>query len=137
MSKLTLYGFAASSNVLKARMLLAELGLDYELVDVPQERPRPAWLEEFHPLGTVPVLRDGDAVIGESNTILRYLAARAGRDDLYPADLVARAKVDWLLDTWSMHVRPPAIAVERPALFGPEPDTAAVQAALPDRKSVV
>ena len=38
-------------------------------------------------------------MLAESNAILRYLAAREGRDDLLPADPRERAPVDWLLDT--------------------------------------
>jgi glutathione S-transferase len=128
---LTLYNSPGSSNALKVRILLAELGLAHEVVDVPMARPRPDWYTEFHPFGTVPALRDGSAVIGESNTILRYLAAREGRTDLYPLEPLGRALVDWIMDTWSMHLRPLALEVERPALFGAAPDTAAVEAALP------
>ena len=134
---LTLYDFAGSSNALKARIVLAELGLAYEKVEVPMEQPRPDWYTEFNPLGGVPALRDGDSYLAESNTILRYLAAREGRSDLYPAEPRGRAQVDWLLDAWSMSVRPPAIEVERPALFGPTPDTAAVEAALPAYNAVL
>lgn len=128
---LTLYNSPGSSNALKVRILLAELDLAHEVVDVPMARPRPDWYTEFHPFGTVPALRDGSAVIGESNTILRYLAAREGRTDLCPLEPLGRALVDWVMDTWSMHVRPAAIEVEAPALFGDTPDAAAVEAALP------
>ena len=128
---LTLYNAPPSSNALKVRILLAELGIPYETVDVEMGEPRPEWYVQLNPFGRVPALKDGSAVLAESNTILRYLAAREGRTDLYPLEPLGRALVDWIMDTWSMHVRPPAIGVERPALFGPEPDTAAVEAGLP------
>ena len=137
MATLTLYDAAGSSNALKARFLLELLGLSYEKVDIPFERPRPDWYVAIHPLATIPALRDGDAVIGESNAILRYLAGREGRTDLYPSDLLARAHVDWVLDTWSMHLRPVAIQVEMPALFGPTPDLEKTAAALPAYISVL
>lgn len=137
MATLTLYDNTLSSNALRARFLLALLELPYDKVEIPFERPRPGWFAEIHPLATIPALRDGDAVIGESNTILRYLAAREGRADLYPADLLARAHVDWVLDTWSMHVRPAAIRVEMPALFGPTPDATKVAETLPDYVAVL
>ena len=137
MATLTLYDNALSSNALRVRFLLALLDLPYEKVEVPFDRPRPDWLVAIHPLATIPALRDGDAVIGESNTILRYLAAREGRTDLYPADPLARAHVDWVLDTWSMHLRPVAIRVETAALFGPTPDTAKVAETLPDYVAVL
>jgi glutathione S-transferase len=66
----------ASGNALKVRFLLAELGLDYEIVEVPRPRPRPDWYLELNPAGGVPTLVDGDLVLSESNAILRYLAQR-------------------------------------------------------------
>lgn len=128
---LTLYNAPGSSNALKVRILLAELGLAHELVDVPMEEPRPDWYTALNPFGRVPTLKDGSAILAESNTILRYLAAREGRTDLYPLEPLGRALVDWIMDTWSMHLRPVAIGVERPLLFGPEPDHAAAEQALP------
>jgi glutathione S-transferase len=86
-------------------------------VHVPFAHPRPEELTAFHPFGTIPVLVDGDLRLGESNAILRYLARREGRDDLYPADAAGCARVDWLLDTWSMHVRPALHRLEDAAIF--------------------
>ncbi len=54
--------------------------------------------QALSPKGLVPVVVDGDAVLTESNTIVRYLAARYGRPDLLPADPVARAQVDAAMD---------------------------------------
>ncbi len=66
---------------------------------------RPDWHLAVNPLGGIPALVDGDLQLGESQAILRYLAAREGRDDLYPADLRARARVDWILDAVSTSLR--------------------------------
>jgi glutathione S-transferase len=103
---LVLYDNRGSSNARKVRFLLGELGLDARLVDVPLEEERPEWYRDIHPFATVPTLVDGDLVLVESNTILRYLADRAGRDDLYPRDPAARARVDQLLDVLSLAIRP-------------------------------
>jgi glutathione S-transferase len=46
----------------------------------------------------VPVIDDGGAVLWESNTIIRYLAASRGRIDLLPADLLPRAHVEKWMD---------------------------------------
>lgn len=125
---LTLYGAPPSGNALKVRFLLAELGVQHETVDVPMERPRPDWYLALNPVGGIPTLVDDDLVLPESNAILRYLAAREGRDDLYPADLRVRARVDRLLDTWSTLVRPTVHPLERACgLFG-ERDEAAIPA---------
>ena len=115
---LTLYDNVDSSNALKVRFLLAELGLDAELVDVPLDAVRPAWYLELHPFGTIPCLVDGELAITESNAILRYLSRREGRDDLYPADPALAARIDLLLDALSLQLRPLLWAVEEPIQHG-------------------
>jgi glutathione S-transferase len=103
---LTLYDFPTSGNARKVRLLLAELGLEFEHVPVPRARPRPDWYLELNPFGGVPAIKDGDLVLAESQAILRYLATREGRNDLYPGDPAARARVDWALDAWTTSVFP-------------------------------
>ena len=99
---LVLYDHPLSSNALKVRFLLAELGLQYERVHVPFAHPRPEELTRFHPFGTIPVLVDGELRVGESNAILRYLANRFGPmpEDLATALRTVRDEVrlDQLLD---------------------------------------
>jgi glutathione S-transferase len=113
---LVLYSSPVSGNALKVRFLLAELGLAHETVDVPfDDWPRPDWYRALNPVGRIPALRDGDLVLAESNAILRYLTAREHRDDLYPTELHARARVDWLLDAWSTVLRPALFPLERAA----------------------
>ena len=102
---IVLYDNPASSNAMKVRFLLAELGLEYERRNVSLKRPRPDWYLALYPFGTIPFLEDGALQLGESNAILRYLANREGRTDLYPAEPVARAAVDWALDAWSTQFR--------------------------------
>jgi glutathione S-transferase len=128
---LTLYHFPGSGNALKVRFMLAELRLGYETVEVPPARPRPDWYLRVNPFGGVPTLVDGDLVLAESNAILRYLAAREERDDLYPTDLAARARVDWLLDVWSTFVRPAVQPLEQAAGLRGERDDAAIEATRP------
>ncbi|HET7380757.1 MAG TPA: glutathione S-transferase family protein [Gaiellales bacterium] len=128
---LTLYDFPTSGNARKVRLLLAELGLDFEHVPVPRARPRPSWYLELNPFGGVPAIRDGELVFAESQAILRYLATRERRDDLYPTDPLERAHVDWALDAWTTTVFPRIFPLYR-ALVGetrddtgkPHPDRA-------------
>jgi glutathione S-transferase len=114
---LVLYDNPTSSNALKVRFLLAELGLEYERVTVPLARPRPDWYLQRYPFGTIPFLEDGDLRLGESNAILRYLANRERRTDLYPDEPAARARVDWALDAWSTQIRGGLFPAERVGLM--------------------
>jgi glutathione S-transferase len=110
-----LHDHPASSNCLKVRLLLAELELPYERLHVNMHGERPEWHTRVY--DTVPVLADGDVHVGESNTILRYLARREGRDDLYPSAPVERSRVDWALDLWSVEIRPSLLRLEEICLW--------------------
>jgi glutathione S-transferase len=123
---LVLYDHAASSNALKARFLLAELGLEHERVHVSMRFPRPDWYLEINPFGRVPLLEDGAIRLAESNAILRYLALRERRDDLYPAEPADRARVDWTIDAWSTLVRPALLPAEKIGLMDTSEDEGAV-----------
>ena len=113
---LLLYDNPVSSNALKARFMLAELGLFYDRRTVPFDLPRPDWYLAVNPVGGIPALDDGGMVLAESHAILRYLASREQRDDLYPAELRARAAVDEFLDRWALTFRPAFFRHESPAL---------------------
>lgn len=108
---LRLLGRHNAFNVRKVLWLLDELALPFTQEDWGRGF-RPTDDPEFlvlNPLGTVPVLVDGAAVIRESHVILRYLAAREGAEALYPAALAERAKVeawmDWVAYEMSMPMR--------------------------------
>jgi glutathione S-transferase len=103
---LRLYSNRYSTNARKVRYLLAELGLEHDLVEVGTGPERPDWYAELHPYGTIPALVDGDLVLYESNTMLRYLAQRESREDLYPASPSERALIDQAMDALSLSVRP-------------------------------
>jgi glutathione S-transferase len=114
---LVLYDHPVSSNALKVHFLLAELGLEYERVHVSFAEPRPDWYTERNPFGRIPLLEDGDVRVAESNAVLRYLAGRERRVDLYPESPADRARVDWALDAWSTIVRPALFPAERVGLM--------------------
>ena len=101
-----LYDNPVSSNALKVRFLLAELGLGYDRHEVPMLRPRPAEYVAINPLAGIPTLDDDGFVVTESNAILRYLALRAGREDLYPTEPRGHARVNELLDRFALTIRP-------------------------------
>jgi glutathione S-transferase len=99
-----LYDFPQSGNAQKVRYLLAELGLEFGHRHVPHTRPRPDWYLQLNPFGGVPFVVDGETQLAESQAILRHLALRERRDDLYPAAPERRARVDWALDAWTTYV---------------------------------
>jgi glutathione S-transferase len=100
---LRLLGRNTSGNVQKVIFLLEELDAPYSREDYGRQfnNTQDAAYLKLNPNGKVPTLVDGDTVIWESNTILRYLAAKHNKDALYPADPAARTQVerwmDWLL----------------------------------------
>ena len=95
-----LLGRHSSINVRKVLWLAEELGLTLESEEWGGDTrsTRTPEVLALNPNGLVPVLLDGDEVLWESNTICRYLAARAGRDDLLPASPAARAHVEQWMD---------------------------------------
>lgn len=97
---LTLLGKPSSINVRKVLWLCRELGLE-PVLEPWGSGHRDTRVPEFlalNPNGLVPVLRDGELVLWESNTICRYLAAREGRTDLLPADPAGRARIEQWMD---------------------------------------
>ena len=96
--------------------MLAELGLAYERRTVPFDLPRPDWYLDVNPVGGIPALADDDYLLAESHAILRYLADREQRTDIYPVDLRERAAVDEFLDRWALTFRPAFFRYESPAL---------------------
>jgi len=115
--ELVLYDHPDSTNALKVRLLLAELGLGARRVEIPLRGERPPGYAELHPFGLVPTLVDEEVVVTESNTALRYLAERSGRPDLRGADPRERARIDTMLDSLSLEVRPVLWAVEELVLY--------------------
>lgn len=97
---LQVLGRATSINVRKVLWLCAELELPFvhEEWGLGDLSVRSEAFRVFNPNGLVPVIRDEDFVLWESNAICRYLAARQRRDDLLPVELRPRARVEQWLD---------------------------------------
>jgi glutathione S-transferase len=100
---LRLLGRNTSGNVQKVIFLLEELGTPYTREDYGRQfnNTQDAAYLKLNPNGKVPTLVDGDVVVWESNTILRYLCSKLKNEALYPADPAVRSEVerwmDWLL----------------------------------------
>ena len=90
---LKIWGRTTSSNVQKVMWAVGELGLPHERIDVGGpfgKNNEPAYLA-MNPNGLVPTLEEDDGfLLWESNSIVRYLAAKHGRGKLEPSDLRAR-----------------------------------------------
>lgn len=97
---LEILGKASSINVRKVLWTCAELNLRFERQDWGagfRSTQTPEFLA-LNPNGLVPVVRDGDFVLWESNSIIRYLCSRYDGAHLYPADPVSRARIDQWMD---------------------------------------
>lgn len=97
---ITVWGRKNSANVQKVLWALAEVGQDFDRkdaggafggLDTPEYRA-------MNPNGRVPTLIDGDLVIWESNSIVRYVAAKYGQGTLWHADPGVRAVADQWMD---------------------------------------
>lgn len=116
-----LLGRKTSGNVQKVIFLLEELGLDYTREDYGRQfgNTQTPEYRAMNPSAKVPTLVDGELVIWESNTILRYLAAKAG-SPLLPADLGARSAVERWMDWQLASLNGPYLAIFKEAKKAPE-----------------
>jgi glutathione S-transferase len=84
---LTIWGRANSVNVQKVLWCLTELDLAYQRIDAGMQFRRndePDYLV-MNPNGRVPTLVDGDFVLWESNSIMRYLCLAYRKETpIYP-----------------------------------------------------
>ena len=97
---LRILGKHQSINVRKVLWTCDEIGIDYaqENWGAGTRATSDAAFLNINPKGLVPVLIDDGAVLTESNTIMRYLAAKYHRDDLLPNVPLARARVEEIMD---------------------------------------
>ena len=114
--KLKIWGRANSVNVQKVLWCLRELDLSYDRIDAGMAFGRntePDYLA-MNPNGRVPTMVDGDFVLWESNSVMRYLVMAYGPGSpLYPPAPRQRAAVDRWLD-WTLSTIQP---VDRPVFW--------------------
>ena len=126
---LRIYGRANSINVRKVLWMCDEVGEGYTREDWGRgfrstAEPDFRQVSEF---GVVPVVVDDGFVLRESNTIVRYLASKHGRADLYPLDIRARAVaeqwMDWAATDAYVGIRPVFLGLQvKMAPFKDDPD---------------
>ena len=108
---LRIWGRNTSINVQKVLWAIGELGIAHERIDVGGsfgKNNEPEYLSK-NPNGLVPTLEEEDGfILWESNTVVRYLAAKYGAGTLEPSDLKTRARESSWMD-WQLSVCAPAI----------------------------
>lgn len=109
---LKIYGRANSINVRKVLWICDEVGQKFEREDWGRgfRSTEDAAFQRLSRFGVVPVIDDDGFILRESNVIVRYLATKHGRADLYPTELKARATaevwMDWMSTDLSGALRP-------------------------------
>ncbi len=107
---LTIWGRLTSVNNQKVVICANELGIPYERfdaggsfggLDTPEALAR-------NPNKLIPVIRDGDFVLWESNAIVRYLSRVYGAGSLWPDDSRVAADADRWMD-WQATTLNPAL----------------------------
>jgi len=118
---LRLLGRQTSGNVQKVLFMLEETGADYTREDYGRQfdNTQTAEYKGLNPTSRVPTLIDGDVVVWESNTILRYLAAKGG-DALTGATPAERTDVECWMDFLISAVNPGYLAAFKGAKLKPE-----------------
>ncbi len=116
-----LLGRKTSGNVQKVMFLFEELKMPYEREDYGRQfnNTQTADYLAKNPNAKVPTLLDGELVIWESNTILRYVAAKA-KSPLYPTDPAKRTHVERWMDWQLSALNNPYLAMFREAKLEPE-----------------
>lgn len=111
----------------RARLFLALLGADVELVEVNmsgREHKSDSFVA-MNRFGQVPVLIDEDTIVSDSNAIMVYLARKFDRTDWYPLDAKGGAAVQrWLSVAAGQLMQGPASA-RLITLFGAQIDAQA------------
>lgn len=87
---LTLYDAPRCPYCARARIALAEKGLEYEVLEIDLS-DRPQWIYEKNPTGRVPVIEEDAWILPESSVILEYLEERYPEPALLPPDPADRA----------------------------------------------
>ena len=106
-----IWGRNTSSNVQKAMWAVGELGLEHTRIDIGGAfgKTKDPFYLAMNPNSLVPTLEEEDGfTMWESNSIVRYLAAKHSNRTLEPADLRIRARAQMWMD-WQLSVYGPAI----------------------------
>jgi glutathione S-transferase len=120
-----LLGRQTSGNVQKVLFMFEELAVPYTREDYGRqfENTQTAEYKALNPTSKVPTLLDGNTVIWESNTILRYLAASKG-PHLHGTTPAEKTDVERWMDFLLAAINPGYLAAFKSAKLKPEEQTA-------------
>ncbi|MEO0407283.1 MAG: glutathione S-transferase family protein [Cyanobacteria bacterium P01_A01_bin.135] len=136
MANITLYGTPISTYVRTVRLLMAEAGMDHNVVDIGifnGDNQTDAYLQK-QPFGKIPVVEIDGTQIYETSAITRYLNGLAG-DKFTPSDLLAQARMQQIISIIDSYLYPPVvgtIVIQRLVVpqDGGTPDEQAIQQAI-------
>ncbi|MER9740942.1 glutathione S-transferase family protein [Mesorhizobium sp. M0187] len=140
MAKPVVYGADYSVYVRIVRLVLAEKGIDYDLVpvDVFAAEGTPAWYFEHHPFGRIPAFEHNGFRLFETSAIARYVDEAFDGPALQPKDARTRATMNQIigmLDAYAYRSMVWDVAVER--LEKEAPDEALVANGLRQAETVL
>ena len=94
---ITLYNAERCPYAARVRIVLAEKGIDVEVVEIDLS-DRPAWFYDKNPKGRVPVIEEeGERPLPESAVIMEFLEERFPEPALLPSDPADRAAARLLI----------------------------------------
>jgi glutathione S-transferase len=98
-----LWGRPSAYNVQKVMWTLGELGINFIQKDIGSNSGEleSAQFKKLNPHSRIPVLVDSEAVIWESNTIIRYLFAEYGAKDSAPVSPIQQSHIERWMD-WEL-----------------------------------
>lgn len=105
---LEIWGRRSAFNVQKALWTIGELELPHQHVEAGGSAgglDAPDFLA-LNPNGRIPVVRDGEIIVWESHSIVRYLAAKHGAGTLWAVDPAERSLADRWMD-WGQSAMQP------------------------------
>jgi glutathione S-transferase len=109
-TRIKIWGRKDSTNVQKVLWCCDELGIAYDRIDIGgpfggnRERP----YLDLNPNGLIPTIENGNFVLWESNSIVRYLVDKDGRGELLPSTPESRGDANRWMD-WQQTTAAPAV----------------------------
>lgn len=118
MSQVLLYHVPPSFYSQIARIVLCELGVDFEPKLAPPAPPTfdayQPWYLKLNPMGTVPTMVHGETAVPDSDAIMRYAAEHLSSVDLAPKDPDEREAMEaWITELRAISLRELSYGAEK------------------------